>query len=409
MSARRHHRLGLLALAMAGLSAPIGQALALSNDQITVYAEDRVTSDSNVFRLPGNLAPPASSGSTDRGDTYNTLSLGVDFDIPVSLQRFQGGVRLNQTRYQRHSSLNFSGHDARAAWLWQIGSAFSGQVGITNNEFLAPFSDVPGSTVADRIRQSDVYLNGGYNIGPRLRIQAGTRAFTQRNSDPGRAFNDVDVANGTLSLRYTTAANSWVGLNLESESGRFPNLQPVSGVLVSNNYRQTRAGIEADWTITGVSRLNGRIDQVNRRYEQLSGRNFSGATAHVEYEWKPTGKLTLVGAAQRDISPYEYLRSSMVLVRGVSIRPTLNLTAKTDLTGIVDYNVRSYLTDAATIAVGGTGGRQDTTRTVGVGVNYQATRTIRIQANVQRERRTSNVAFGDYSANVFWLSGRVAF
>ena len=375
-------------------------ALALWDDKVTPFVEEKSTHDDNVFRVSKN----ADSVS----DTYSTTSLGLNFDVPVSRQRFQGGYTWNTTRFNRLTDLDFDGHDARATWLWQIGNDLSGQLGYTENLALAPFAYTQ-STTPDPLKTRVAFLNEAYLITPSWRFQAGAGLFEQMNGDPAFEFNDLKISSGDVGLSYVTPANTSIGLSERVEEGRYPNRDFAAGTSpLDDSYRQYTRGIVADWTVTGVSHVAARVSRVSRRYPNTPESDFDGTTAVVEYDWKLTGKLSLTGIIRRDISPFQDIQSSFVLVKGVTVRPTLNLTEKIDVSGILDYGIWYYLGDPG-LVTGGTQGRVDR---VGLGaavLSYKPLRRITLQVGAQREGRTSNIPNADYLANVAYVVARIAF
>jgi hypothetical protein len=205
-----------------------------------------------------------------------------------------------------------------------------------------------------------------------------------------------------------------VGLSGRTEDGRFPN--PAG--TVDNAYRQDSVGIVADWATTGVSHLSARADRVRRRYAQVPQQDFDGNTARAQYDWKPTGKFSLAAVAQRDIYPYLDIGSSFVLIKGVTLRPTLSLTEKIDVSGTFDYGIRDYLGNPG-LASGASPSRTDRVRSATATVSYRPARTLTLLMSAQREARSSNVVPDptatpavlpvDYVVNVISITARIAF
>jgi exopolysaccharide biosynthesis operon protein EpsL len=349
----------------------------------------------------------AAIGSSSRGDTYRTTSLGLRLDLPVSRQRFQADAAVSHVRYDHFSALNFNGHDLRANWLWQAGDRTSGRLGYSDGLSLVSYSYLLGTT-PDRLRLRQAYASGAYMLTPVWKIGASLDGLTQRNSDPPRQVNDADILASEISTGYVSGAGNSLGVSLRTESGRFPNPQPVGTDLVNNAYQQYSAGVVAVWTPSGTSHVGARVDRVSRRYQELPQRDVDGTTWHAEYEWKPTGKTSLVAIARREISPYEYIRSSLVLVQGVALRPSLRMSEKTEVAANLESGTRRYAGDPA-VALGLSSERVDHVRTAGALVSYRPVRIVTLQLSAYHESRTSNVDFGDYSANVVYLSGRLAF
>ena len=374
-------------------------ALALWDDKVTPFVEEKVTRDDNVFRAPESTGPVS--------DTYSTTSLGLNLDVPVSRQRFQGGYAWNATRFNRLTSLDFDGHDARAVWLWQLGNDLSGQLSYTENFALAPFAYTQ-STTPDPLKSRQAFFNGAYLVTPRWRVQAGAGLFDQTNGDPAFASSDVKISSTDVSLSYVTPANTSIGLSERIENGRYPNRNFVPGDSLDDSYHQISRGIIADWTVTGVSHLVARASWVNRSYPNTPQSDLDGYTAVAEFDWKPTGKFSLTGVVRRDISPYQAIQSSFVLVKGVTVRPTLSVTQKIDVSANLDYGTWYYLGDPGLVS-GGTQGRVDRVGSATAILSYKPVQRITLQISALREVRSSNVPNADYHANVAYFVARLAF
>jgi len=389
--------LGYVGAAAAAIAA--SPALALWDGKLTPFVEQKVTRDDNVFRLSSNSP----------GDTYSTTSLGFTFDAPVSRQRFQAGYTWNATRFNEFTDLDFNGHDARALWLWQVGNDLSGQLGYSETFALAPFQYTQRTT-PDPLKSRQALLNGAYLITPRWRAQAGGAVFDQKNGDPALQQSDIVVYSGDASLSYVTPGNNSIGVGGRVEEGRFPNRNFAAGIGTpfDDSYRQTSVGLVGDWTVTGVSRVAARASHVSRRYPNTPQSDIDGYTAVAEYDWKVTGKLTLTGVVRRDISPFQDIQSSFVLVRGVTVRPTLSVSEKVELSAVLDYSIWDFLGDPGLVA-GGVQGRVDRVSSGTASLSYKPLRSVTLQASVLREVRFSNFENFDYTVNVATVTARLSF
>jgi exopolysaccharide biosynthesis operon protein EpsL len=379
--------------------------------KLTPFVEETLTTDDNVFRISKDVDPAAVIGSSSRGDTYRTTSVGLNAEMPLSLQRFVANLTFNSTRYQRFSGLDYDGHDLRARWLWQFGRDMHGELGYADTVSLASFAQLL-STTPDRLRVRQEFVNGTWMVTPDWRLRAAGDHLEQRNNAPATLFNDVTVDAVEAALSRVSKAGNSIGFSTRLERGKFPTAEPftspLSTTLIDNAYRQYAAGLTLDWTVTGVSHLVARADQVSRRYDQLPQRNFTGQTGRIELTWTPTGKMSLTAIAQRDISPYEFTRSSLVLIKGFGLRPAWHVTPKIDLSADLEAVTRSYVADAAQ-ALGLSGQRDDRGRSMSALFSYHPSSSVTLQANVLHETRSSNIAFGDYAANVAWINARFAF
>jgi len=398
-------------LAAGLLLSPAVRAEGQDPAKLTPFVEETLTTDDNVFRISKDVDPATVIGSSSRADTYHTTTFGLNAEMPLSLQRFVANLTFNSTRYQRFSRFDSDGHDLRGSWLWQAGRDLHGELGYADTVSLASFAQLLSPTL-DRLQVRQEFVNGTWMVTPYWRLRAAGDRLEQRNSAPATLFNDVTIDGVEAALSRVSKAGNSIGFSTRLERGKFPTAEPfttpLSTTSIDNAYRQYAAGLTLDWTVTGISHLVARADQVSRRYDQLPQRNFTGQTGRIELTWTPTGKTTLTAIVQRDISPYEYTRSSLVLLKGFGLRPGWHVTPKIDLSADLEAVTRSYVADPAQ-ALGLTGQRDDRVRSVSALISYHPTPRIGVQASLLHETRSSNAAFGDYAANVAWLNARFAF
>jgi len=364
-----------------------------------------------VFRISSSSDPAAVLGTSSKGDTYYTTSLGFNFDVPASRQRFQGGLAWNETRYDRFKVLNLTGHDGRAAWLWRIGDDFDGQLGYTETLALASLANVQSgvqSGTPNPLLKQRAFFNAGYRLTPRWRLGADVSSLEQSNEAATSKVNDVNVDSAGVTMTYTTPSGNRAGVILREDKAQYPNPQLVAGVLVDNAYRQQNLAIFTDWTMTGQSRVNAQAGLARRSYEQLPERDVELPVFRVIYDWTPTGKLTLSAVAQRDISTTEEVTIGHVVVKGIALRPALRLTEKLGIGGILEYSDKKYQGDPAMV-LGTVPERTDRIRAAEVSAAYRPTRAIRLELSWRHETRSSTVALGDYTVNIASVNIRLGF
>ncbi len=380
-------------------------AAALLQDRVEVFAAENVTYDDNLFRLSKDVDPKAAIGSDKKSDTVSTTSVGVNLDLPYSLQRFQANLTWFANRYSRFDQLNFNGHAGRAAWLWSVTPELTGDLGYTDTETLSNFATKPGPTarVKDILRTKQGFADGVWFPVASWRLHAGAAAVEQRHSDPAEQFNDIDTATGVGGVSYVTAADDRLGLEARVERGRTPH-EELRGTPLDLAYHQDGVGIVGHWVATGNSTLDARVDWVRRDYDQRSSRAWSGPTFRVAHTWTPTGKLTVASSLYRDIGPVADVQSgSFVLVKGVAVKPSWAATDKITVAGDAEYNIWEYRGDVLL------GDYTHRVRTLGVNMSYRATRRIVLQAGYIYEMRTSTAALSDYKDSVVNVSARVGF
>lgn len=386
-------RMGLKVVAVvAGLVAPGAAALALPGDPLEFFVDETVTYDSNVFRISRDRDPASFLGNSSRSDTRTTTTAGLTFDVPVSQQRLQGGVSLNRNRYSRFDDLDYSGHDARVTWLWQVGDPLTGQLGYADARRLASFTNFFGRT-ADLLTARRVFGSAAWMMTPNWRLQGGLAE--QKFTHDVRRTDNVEVRSADAALLYVSRAENSIGIDWRQEHGTFPQ---VAG---SNDFRHQSVGLRTDWAVSDKSHINARIGLAWRDYERAAQKDSDATVFSLDYTWRATDKFSLSAVALRDFSPVEDIDSSSVLVKSIGLRPRFELTEKILLSANADFSTRDY--------VAAVSNRTDHVRTLGASLSYRPIQSLLLALLVQHEKRSSNIVFGDYSAKVMGATARLSF
>ena len=390
------------AFLLAALAAPLS-AQALFSDRVELFVSENVTYDTNVFRLSKNIDTFATTGSTERADWVSTTGLGINVNLPVSLQRFELNYTWFTSKYKRFGDLDHDGRSGRAVWNWAVTPRITGDLGYQEDRALASFANIQGRR-PDLVTSRMAFANGAWMVTPSWRAHAVLGAAQTEHEDPTRAANDLETGAVETGLSYVTAQDNRIGGAVRGERGRSPHTITLFGVPFDNAYNQYGAGVQFRWVLTGLSRFDGRADWTKRTYDQFTQRNFSGPTARITYTYTPTGKLTIATIAQRDIAPIEDITTRFVLVSGLTVRPDWAVTDKFNVRGILGYSIWDYQGDPVLGA-----DFKHRVRTAGVSVIYRPTPHIGITGGLTREVRTSTLLTGDYEATTAFIEGRVGF
>jgi exopolysaccharide biosynthesis operon protein EpsL len=377
--------------------------------KITPFAEETVTNDDNVFRISNQVDPTTVIGSGSLGDTYRTTTVGLSADVPVSLQRFTATLTYNSYRYDRFTELDYDGYNLRGSWLWAIGRNLSGEIGVSENYSLAPFEET-GETlgvVPDKLHAREEFAKGSWLVTPDWKLYAAGDDLNQSNSDPTGQYNNVTVDSLEASLSRAAGTGNWFGLDTRVETGHFPVAEPIGTVLVDNGYTQYGAGVVVDFGSDTPSHVVARADQVSRHYNQVTARDFDRTTGRVEYTWTPDVKVSVSAIAERDISPYEYIHSSIVMVRGLTLRPLWHATDSLDVSASLAWLDRDYLSDPI-VALGAAPPRDDGVRSASALLDFHPARWVTLQLSYLHEGRSSTILYGGYDVNVFWAKVRLS-
>ena len=351
-----------------------------------------------MFRLSSE--PPGLGGLSDRILTHQ---VGVDLDLPVSLQRFQASYSRFWSRYNRFDHLDFDGNLWRANWLWAVTREFNGDIGISETRGLASFATFRG-TERDVVRTRQAYANGNWLLTPRWLAYGSVIATERLHELPARRANDIEAVSAEARLSYVTPKENRIGASLRYEKGGAPETRIFQGIPFDNGYEQVGVGVVGRWDLTAHSRLDGRLDFVKREYDQFSQRDYSGPAWGLTYTWSPTVKLSIPVTVRRDIAPLDDVQTSFVLATGISVKPRWELTEKFALVGSADYAVWKYRGDPI---IGGD--FEHRVRSGLIGFAWTPLRRVVITGSLQREVRESDIGGGEYKVTLGTLDARIGF
>jgi len=398
-------RRAVLAALPLALAAPL-PSFALFGDRVELFAAENVTWDNNVFRLSKDLGPVVN-------DTYYTTSLGVNANIPYSLQRFVASYTYFATRYHKSTELDFNGHTAHAGWFWSLTPRATGELAYDDTRSLASFTQFVGSErTRDVLDTQMFYGNGAWYVVPSWRVHGAAGLSEQTHSDPTRQLYNLRTGNGEVGVSYVTAQDNRVGLAARAERGESTDTNTALGQ-PDFSYRQFGGGVVVHYAITAHSMLDGRVEYTRREYDDEAFRSFGGPTLRFQHTWNPTVKTQVVTTLRDEISPIQEVQSAnFVIVKGITVKPQWLVTEKITLGGDLEYNNWHYKGAVPTIGTGPTvptGDYENRVRTVGLTGSWKPTQHIFLVANYLHERRTSSLALQDYTVDVFSIEGRISF
>jgi exopolysaccharide biosynthesis operon protein EpsL len=381
-------------------------ALADEYDVWNFTLSTSVVRDSNLFRLPDNVAPPGISGSSRRSDVAHVASVGLRINKPLSQQQFRLELTESAYRYQTYSFLNFNAFNYRAAWLWHLTPRVSGTLSADQKQFLVPFEDVRGifqrsvRTTRSRIFSIDGIASGGWHV-----LLAASE-YEQKDSNPITAEQSYRTHRAEGGIKYLARSGSSLTAAYRRIDGTYLNrgLDPVN--LLDTEFGERHAELAGEWLATGKSRIRARIASVERRHEHFAQRDFSGVTGDAVYYWTPTGKLRIDLSARRDMTAWWQVSSSYRVSNAVSTTATWQASAKTAVILQVDYTKRDYRG-----ALPGFSGplREDTERGVNARVEWTPLRSVNIQAGVRHVSRSSNMPEFQFRGNIAEITASLLF
>lgn len=302
---------------------PVGNSFAVI-DKFDPYAYVRVVNDSNVLRVSGDQEARALLVSTSRNDTIGYFGAGFESDLKLSRQHLLFDGEIERADYDSFDELDHTRTKGRAAWAWQAGNLWSGELGTLYEKRLRTFTQ-SGIPEKDMRTEKIGYLNGGYQIHPDWRMSAGMKYSDVSYQERQRL--DRDSTAGTFAVVYRNTLNTRVGMRVKYTDYDLRD-DSINGISISNDYTETEISGLFYWEVTGKSNLEANLGYTDQSYDDLDERDFQGTTGRLTYDWNVTGKTELECSAWRETPSFNDEITTYVLTKGASISPSWSATSK---------------------------------------------------------------------------------
>jgi len=393
----------LLALA-AGL-ALTGAACAQSNDRpwYVGLAQD-FTHDSNVL---GSVA------GSETGDTTSTTTLRGGLNLPFGRQRAYANAVLNHQRFSNVEARNNNGYTLGAGLDWATVERLSGSFTANANRQQADFNvgGIVPVSLSNLERTDEVNARVRLGVVTTFSFDAGMGHRQVAFSAPEFASREYRQDSGNLGLSYRPGGILTLGTGVSLERTRFE--VPAPGQAAADRSERKDVYVTADWTPTGASTVNARVNVGKTTYDIATASDFKGVTGSLSWAWKPTGLLGLTSTLSRDTGQESgFLRLGQAnsvsatdfshTTNALTVNATYELTGKITMTGGVAYSRRDLI-DGFTGVAG-----NDTTTTVSLGATWAATRTVSLGCHASRDSRSASGAGSTaFDNNRFGCFGQV--
>lgn len=371
------------------------------------YVNVGTTYDDNVFRVSGKDEARALRGDDTMSDTSQRMEAGIGVDLKLSRQHILLQYSKSQTRFDRFDFLDYDGESGRLAWNWQLGNHLNGELSVSEDTAMSGFEEVQnrGFNLRTRTRQT---ANIEWEMHPRWRLRAVADEIELENSNPAYRFSDRNESIREVGVQYRTPRSTRIGLFGRQIDSEYAQREESVLMLFGNQNRQRELGVDFAWTPGGKSRMEGRVAKVERKYEELSGRDFSGWAGRASVFWQLTGKTAMNLSASRDIYAVDDLAATYVKSDLLSLSPSWSPTSKISVQGRASYERREYQGDPA-LVIAGLEQRADKVRVTGLTVSYVPYYKINMQLSWQKESRDSSVSGAGYDANSLSANIRAEF
>lgn len=359
--------------------------------------------DSNVLRLSDQVSNPAVAGGSGRSDNILTTSAGIKLRKPYGLQRFEADVGLENTNYKRFSGLDFTAVNYAAAWRWSLTPAFTGNLTTDRKEYVDNTADVQSAGQLNRKTDRSTRLDAEYEVDGVWRLLGGAFQRTNVNSQSSTFEGDSKVIGAEAGVRYQLPFGTSLAYRFRNGKGEHTN--QASATAVSSDFTDREHEVQGEW-VGGRSKLGGRISRLERNYDSLPARDFSGFVSQIDLTYALTGKTSIFAGVVRELGSYQTNNSSYYQGTRVFVAPSWQATENIALRARYDYGVRDFKGPLPGFAASN---RTDKTSLASLAVEWKPVRLLTLMAWLQRDQRTSNELGADYKSNSIGVSAKASF
>lgn len=378
-----------------------------TNDTVQLNVGTSVQYDSNLFRLSSDINPDAALGTSSKSDRISTLSAGLSFSKPYSLQLFEFDATAIDYRHQNFDYLDFTALNYAAAWRWRLTPSIHGNLTTRQNEALNSFADYKGYNNLNIRTDNNLRFDATFDVDGVWRLLGAVGRTKRTNSKAFVQEGDTQTTTLDGGVRYASPSGSSLTYVIRTALGEYTNRpQPVPAALLDNRFDNIENEIRLIWPVTGKTTLDGRVAYLERNHEHYAARDYSGMEGNLGIDWEVCGKTRLALTLARELASYQSFSSSYTSTDRLSIAPYWQIDAKTGLRLNYEYAQRKYL---GAIAATPLNGREDVLRNGQIALEWQPYRSLLISTSLQADRRTSNQSGQDYYSYMISVSAQASF
>ena len=358
------------------------QASAVSegnNPAFQLRAIAGVEHESNSLRTPSNAI----------GDSVFIAGVGLRADRRYGLQRFRADLEGNTYRYDKQSDLNYSVFNYALAWDWSLTPRLHGVVSADRKQYREVVTDPVAlvNRVGKRTERTEV-AEGTYDVGAALRLQAGA-THTESSSNVANSWDgSPSIDSARVGVGYELGSGSSIYVRYRHGNGHYTD--PTAGA-TAGDFHENQSELAVHWPATGKTTVDASIGHLQRRHDNGSQRDFSGAVGNAAVSWDVTGKTRVVAGVSRDLSATGLATGGHVESTRYYIGPVWKATAKIAVNARYDRVARDWRdVPAGSVDIG----RNEAVQMLSAGIEWGPRRWLAVTGYVRGERQTSNVNTG---------------
>ncbi len=393
-------------------------AMADLSDIFQPYVSNTVTYIDNLFYQPKSPDTPALSNGFVFDDVMNQATVGSAVNYALGRQLFKLNLSVTDNRFVNNTFLNNISSNNRAAWNWQLGRQWSGNVGYAYSRAMGGFTNTNfyGLNI---ITTNNAFADLNYAWHPRWKARANLNYLEYTNSASSRASNNQQMITALVGLNYTTPSNNSSGLQYSYTDGKYPDRSLDNVRLRDDKYQQHSINALLTWKITAKTNFIGNVGYISRINPNYSQRDYSGETFNLTLNWTPTAKTMLALSGFHQLNMYADVTANFIIAEGFSLSPMWQVSPKLTLVTKFIYQTWDYSGDPGVLTTTALSRRQDTILNGQVSLVYTPVPNAEISLGYQGAKRNSNdtpinpatlLPYNfDYDVNSVFCSGTLKF
>lgn len=349
-----------------------------------------------ALRLTQNLAWQdnlfRTADATAQSDWLSTTGINGSVDEQLGRQRLKADATVGLNRYRSNDQLNNTSYSVGSTFIWTAPDLMAGELGALATARRSVYGDDSEAALGPEdtlnIERTQRLFAKARVGGPSAwTFGAGVDSQRRRYSEPAFDNREVRQVTASLDARYRASPDLSLGTALHLTDGKFPQFDAQG----ADNFRTKVMDLSTDWQATGASRLSLTLGRSSETHDRQADRSFW--TGAAQWNWAPTGRLTVQTGLRRDNSANQVGSLAASNLSQQSLNTRLDAAVKWAATSKLEFSLgaqrlrRSFDQSIVnSVAVSGV----DHTRTVDLGVRYALARSIELSCKLSDERRTAD-------------------
>jgi hypothetical protein len=311
---------------MAALPLLAAGTVQAQNEPYYIGVSQAFAYDSNVYRQVDAFA---------QGSWWSSTSLIGGFDQSYGRQRFYASGNVAANIYGRLSELDNTSYSASVGWDWQTVERLSGKVFASYGQSLANYGGFNASVVNQKNVQGSTLAYATVEYGLPSLVAADLRLAHSKvdYSLPSYRQNNIEQAALTVRVRKQFSGQLTAGVGTARTDGAYFS--------IGQDFDRYDLFILGDWSVTGQSRLSGRIGYSWAEYVGTNPHDQDGVTGWLAWTYAPTGKLSFESRLSYDTeanSVFTTVGGGTALGQTEWLTSGLQLTANYAFSGKTSFN-----------------------------------------------------------------------